>query len=74
VPGVAEGESVLIDPARLEKSAMLVRMRSRSPLSQMPPLGTVLRDTEAVERLAAWAAEVGSARSRITSSGPRSRH
>ena len=59
VPGVAEGESVLINPAEIEKSAMLVRMRSRSPLSQMPPLGTVLRDSEAVGRLTAWASEIG---------------
>ena len=59
VPGVAEGESVLIDPAQIERSAMLVRMRSRSPLSQMPPLGTVLRDSEAVDRLTAWASEIG---------------
>ncbi len=29
-------------------------MRSRSPSSQMPPLGTVLRDVEAVDRLNEW--------------------
>ena len=54
VPGVPEGKSVVIDPAAPERSALLVRMRSRSPSSQMPPLGTVIKDTEAVERLTAW--------------------
>jgi cytochrome c553 len=54
VPGVHEGGSVLIDLHAPEKSAMLVRMRSRSPSSQMPPLGTVLRDQKAVDALAQW--------------------
>jgi hypothetical protein len=56
VPGVVEGTSVLIDPNAPEQSAMLVRMRSRRPSSQMPPLGTVVRDAVAVERLGAWIA------------------
>jgi cytochrome c553 len=54
VPGLADGASVLIDPRAPEKSAMLVRMRSRSPSSQMPPLGTVVRDAVAIERIADW--------------------
>lgn len=54
VPGAREGASVLIDPDTPEASAMLVRMRSRSPSSQMPPLGTVLRDQEAVDALSQW--------------------
>lgn len=54
VPGVREGGSVLIDPEAPETSAMLVRMRSRSPSSQMPPLGTVLRDQKAVDALSDW--------------------
>jgi cytochrome c553 len=54
VPGQAEGASVLIDHAAPEKSAMLVRMRSRSPSSQMPPLGTVLRDHVAIEAIRRW--------------------
>jgi hypothetical protein len=56
VPGVVEGTSVLIDPNAPEQSAMLVRMRSRRPSSQMPPLGTVVRDAVAVERLGTWIA------------------
>jgi cytochrome c553 len=58
VPGVREGGSVLIDPASPESSAMLVRMRSRSPSSQMPPLGTVLRDQEAIDALTQWVREL----------------
>jgi hypothetical protein len=54
VPGVADGASLLIDPAAPDASAMLVRMRSRSPSSQMPPLGTVLRDQKAVDALSQW--------------------
>ena len=54
VPGAREGASVLIDPETPEASAMLVRMRSRSPSSQMPPLGTVLRDQVAVDALSQW--------------------
>ena len=54
VPGVSEGHSVVIDSSSIDRSALLTRMRSRSPSSQMPPLGTVLRDTQAVDRIAAW--------------------
>jgi len=54
VPGVPEGESVLVDPVRPENSAMLRRMKSRFPASQMPPLGTVVRDREALAAVARW--------------------
>jgi hypothetical protein len=33
---------------------MLARMRSRRPSSQMPPLGTVLRDQEAINAIERW--------------------
>jgi mono/diheme cytochrome c family protein len=56
VPSVVEGHSVLIEPLALHESALLVRMRSRSPSSQMPPLGTVRRDGVALDRLAEWIA------------------
>jgi len=48
---------VLVDPRTPEQSAMLVRMRSRRPSSQMPPLGTVVRDEAAVAALTRWIAE-----------------
>jgi hypothetical protein len=57
VPGAADGRSVLIDPDDPALSAILVRMRSRSPSSQMPPLGTVVRDQEAVGAVERWIAE-----------------
>lgn len=54
IPGVAEGSSVLVHPGAPELSALVVRMRSRSPSSQMPPLGTVVRDQKAVDAIAEW--------------------
>ena len=52
-PGRAEG-TMLIDPSSPEQSAILLRMRSRRPSSQMPPLGTVLQDQEAIEKMRKW--------------------
>jgi hypothetical protein len=34
-------------------------MRSRSPSSQMPPLGTVLRDDAAIAVIEKWIASLG---------------
>lgn len=56
VPGVPEGESLLVDPEHPDDSALLRRMKSRFPASQMPPLGTVVRDREALEAVARWIA------------------
>lgn len=56
VPGQPEGASVMIDPASPQTSAMLVRMRSRRPSSQMPPLGSVLRDDKAIDVISRWIA------------------
>ena len=58
VPGLADGASVLIDPRAPENSAMLVRMRSRRPSSQMPPLGTVVRDEAAIDGMNRWLKEL----------------
>jgi hypothetical protein len=54
VPGQPDGSSVLIHPGAPESSAMLVRMRSRAPSSQMPPLGTMLRDQQAIDAISGW--------------------
>lgn len=54
VPGRSDGTSVLIDPSAPEQSAILARMHSRRPSSQMPPLGTVVRDQEAIDLLTTW--------------------
>jgi cytochrome c553 len=57
VPDVGEGKSMVVSDAAPGQSALLVRMRSRSPSSQMPPLGTVLRDGAALERLTEWVSQ-----------------
>jgi mono/diheme cytochrome c family protein len=56
VPGQPEGASRMLNAATPEASAMLVRMRSRRPSSQMPPLGTVLRDDQAIDAVTKWLA------------------
>lgn len=54
VPGLTEGHSVLLRAGKPSESAMFIRMRSRSPSSQMAPLGSVLRDTEALAAMERW--------------------
>lgn len=61
IPGQPEGAAVMLDRAAPERSAMLVRMRSRRPSSQMPPLGTVLRDEAAIRAIETWMAAGNSA-------------
>jgi mono/diheme cytochrome c family protein len=56
-PGAIDGETALIDAAAPDRSAILLRMRSRGPSTQMPPLGTVLRDHAAVDVLTQWIRE-----------------
>ncbi len=56
VPGQPPGGSVLLRAGKPEESAMFVRMRSRSPSSQMAPLGSVLRDTDALDAMTRWIA------------------
>jgi mono/diheme cytochrome c family protein len=63
VPSVPEGASLLVNTHSPDSSALLVRMRSRRPSSQMPPLGTVLRDQEAVDAIAAWITRTAAVRS-----------
>jgi erythromycin esterase-like protein len=57
MPGAAPGTTVLVHAGSPEASALYVRMRSRSPSSQMPPLGTVVRDQEAVDAISRWIRE-----------------
>lgn len=57
VPGTAEGMSRLLAPGDPNRSAIAYRMRSRRPSSQMPPLGTVIADQEAVRLIEAWITE-----------------
>jgi cytochrome c553 len=52
-PGRTEG-TLLIDSASPAASAVLLRMGSRRPSTQMPPLGTVLRDQQAIDAIGQW--------------------
>jgi mono/diheme cytochrome c family protein len=45
---------VRISPGRPELGVLVQRMRSREPLSQMPPLGTRLVDTEGLALIERW--------------------
>jgi len=53
VPGREVGTR-LVDLHGPDESALVARMRSRRPSSQMPPLGTAVRDEEAVEKVRKW--------------------
>jgi hypothetical protein len=53
VPETPE-QSHMINPGSPESSAIIRRVRSRSPISQMPPIGTVVADRAAVDLLTAW--------------------
>ena len=56
LPGQMPGTSRALVAGDPDHSALLYRMRSRRPSSQMPPLGTVVQDREAVEAVEAWIA------------------
>lgn len=57
VPGTPPESSRRIAPGSPGASAIVYRMGSRRPSSQMPPLGTAVVDTEALELIRAWIAE-----------------
>lgn len=57
IPGVPAGETRRIEPGSPDRSSVHWRMISRRPVSQMPPLASVLVDREAVELLERWIAE-----------------
>jgi hypothetical protein len=50
----AQEASRIINPGHPESSALVRRVKSRRPSSQMPPLGTVLVDRQAVDLLTSW--------------------
>ncbi|HUQ87608.1 MAG TPA: c-type cytochrome domain-containing protein [Vicinamibacterales bacterium] len=53
VPEAME-ESRIINPGHPESSALIRRVTSRRPMSQMPPIGTVIADTDAIDLLTSW--------------------
>jgi cytochrome c553 len=50
----AQEASRIINPGHPGSSALIRRVKSRRPSSQMPPLGTVLVDRQAVDLLTSW--------------------
>lgn len=59
VPGVDPDSSRIVAPGLPSHSALAYRMASRRATSQMPPLGTVVRDDEGLEIVRRWIAELG---------------
>ncbi len=57
VPGDAPGRSQRVRPGEPDRSALAVRLSSRSAVVQMPPLGTQLVDDEAVRLVRQWIAD-----------------
>lgn len=62
VPTAPEGTSRLIAPGRADLSAVLSRASSRRPSTQMPPIGTVVADQEALALVARWIADLDAER------------
>jgi hypothetical protein len=50
----AQDQSRVINPGHPESSALIRRVKSRRPISQMPPIGTVVADKQAVDLLTSW--------------------
>ena len=57
MPGIPEDSSRIVAPGAPERSALLYRMRSRRPSSQMPPLVTAIADDGHVRPLGRRGAE-----------------
>jgi hypothetical protein len=64
LPHSTPGTTAMLRPGAPDTSALLVRMRSRRPSSQMPPLGSTVADIEAVNLVAAWIRDLGSRENR----------
>lgn len=58
VPHTTPGTTSLVAPGSPERSALFVRMRSRRPSSQMPPIGTVILDREGLDLVRGWIGEM----------------
>jgi hypothetical protein len=54
LPHATPGATSFVRPGAPELSAAFVRMRSRRPSSQMPPLGTVVPDHQAMDLVSSW--------------------
>ncbi len=58
IPSTAPGATRFVMAGHPELSSIVARMKSRRPSTQMPPLGTVAVDQEAVELIKAWLEEL----------------
>jgi hypothetical protein len=54
LPHTPPGTTSLVSRGAPDLSALFVRMGSRRPSSQMPPLGTVVADRQAMDLVSAW--------------------
>ena len=54
VPAAPADSSRIVAPGQPQHSALLHRMKSRRPSSQMPPLGTVIADDDAIDLVRRW--------------------
>ncbi|HWH22002.1 MAG TPA: hypothetical protein VNT25_01745, partial [Allosphingosinicella sp.] len=60
-PGQSADAVLRIEPGHPERSAIFERLSSRYPALQMPPLGTVLVDEQALALLKTWIIELEAA-------------
>jgi hypothetical protein len=49
-----QGEAQRVTPGKHENSVLAMRMRSRNPMTQMPPLGTQVVDTDGLAIVQRW--------------------
>jgi mono/diheme cytochrome c family protein len=54
IRGIEPGLSQRLAAGEVERSAVLVRMRARDGMSQMPPVGSKRVDTAALDLISAW--------------------
>ncbi len=59
IPGQGTGETRRVAPGDPAHSALLYRMASRRPSSQMPPLGSVVADEAGLDLMRRWIAAEG---------------
>ena len=57
-PGQTPARAARLSPGAPDRSAILLRMRTRDPTTQMPPLATRVVDDEAVRRVQQWIAQL----------------
>ena len=58
LPHHAPGTTTVLRPGAPNLSALFVRMRSRRPSSQMPPIGSVVEDPAALDLIGSWIADL----------------